>query len=192
MRTLVSGAIGAVASAAAWLALQHFTQVNLSWLVCLVGVVTGMCVHRAGGHAARESFGRGALATVLTLAAIVGGWQVYATIMETSSQASNVAAVQPIDSLEQGERAAGAESAEVELPEPEVEEPAPFSGGGTTRTSMKTSFSEIDMLWMGLAALAAYVTGKGTSSSVASTVAVDDQQDLSASEGDTPQGDDSP
>ena len=167
MRALFGGVVGAGASTAAWLAFEHFQQANYGWLVCLIGLITGMSVHRAAGKAASGGgFARGELATVLTLAAIVGGQQVYAKIMQATSSAA--AAVTAGSAKGQGADGEGdaKTGADADAPAavliPEINEATAGAGQrGYSKSNMKKNLSDWDMVWMCVAALAAYVTGKG-------------------------------
>lgn len=161
MRVLISGLIGAVASAAAWFYLEHATGHEMGWLAIAVGLVTGLCVNAGAGPSARESTGRAALAAILALAAIVGGRVVYAKVMQNVSQVKNVGNV--VAEVEvQGEDAAGDEVAEAVVEQEPVELPTARSPK-SLRLEKPTvdTVSEVDFLYMGVAALLAYVTGKG-------------------------------
>lgn len=162
MRGLLGGLIGAAASAAAWLAAEHFQQANYGWMVSLVGLVTGLCVYKASSVSS-SGFARGALAIILTLAAILGGRQVYAKIMQSTSTGAEPAPM--IESIE-----AEAEDAEGEASEPvnietvlpvADEELAGFGKADYTKPALKNNLQNSDMLWLCVAALAAYLTGKG-------------------------------
>lgn len=86
MKTLISGIIGAVAAAVAWMALEHQLQANWPYMALAVGLVTGIAV-RAGAEAGSgESFGRGALAAILALAACVGGRFGYVEYMKNVNE----------------------------------------------------------------------------------------------------------
>ncbi|QEG37047.1 hypothetical protein Pr1d_43870 [Bythopirellula goksoeyrii] len=162
MRVLISGLIGAAASAAAWFYLEHATGHEMGWLAIAVGLITGLCVNAAAGPSARESTGRAALAAILALAAIVGGRVVYAKVMQNISQVKNVGnVVAQVDEVE-AEDDAGDEVAAVEVDEEPLELPAAGTGKAI-RLEKPTvdTVSEVDFLYMGIAALAAYITGKG-------------------------------
>jgi hypothetical protein len=206
MKVLLGGIIGAAASVAAWLGLDHVTQLDLSWLVCGVGVITGYCVHRAAGPRSGGSFVRGGLSVLLALVAIYGGRLAYAKVMEANTEkaAAVTGAEQPggdeaqveeaqVEEAQEGE-AQEVETQEVETQEVETQEVetqevetqeeseetteestatsqgsalmedrsvAPVGIGPIANPSIKLSFSQVDMVWMSLAALAAYIIGKG-------------------------------
>ena len=164
MRALIMGIIGAAASSAAWLAFEHSQQQSYGWLVCLVGLVTGVCVH-SGAKGPSGGTLRGALAALLTLGGIVGGQKAYASWMQSRSTANEAVAVATIQSdtadQEGDEEADDAAVALEEPPRIELPESMTDGGGGYSKTAMKKNLSEWDMVWMSLAALAAYITGKG-------------------------------
>ena len=161
MRVLLSGLIGAAASAAAWFYLEHVTGHEMGWLAIAVGLITGLCVNAGAGPFARESTGRAALAALLALAAIVGGRVAYANVMQKMSQVKNVGNV-----VAQVDEVAVDDQGDLVLAEGEVEEPVALElprGGKGLKLEKPTvnSVSEVDFLYMGLGALAAYITGKG-------------------------------
>ena len=168
MRVLISGVIGAAVAAAAWLGLEHSLQRDLGWLAIGVGLVTGLCVHKAAGAATGGGYVRGALSVIIALAAIVGGRQIYAKAMEATSE-SLAGTAKPVMVDAPAEDATG-ESGEAEEGE-DAEAPAPIekpkvaeqlSGpAAKPKVAMKKRLSEMDFVWIGVAALAAYITGKG-------------------------------
>ncbi len=164
MRVLIAGIIGAAVSSGAWLALEHVTLKNFGWLAIVVGLVTGIAIHAAAGVHARQSFLRGALAIILALAACVGGRQVYAKYMQkvnVANQPARIALAQVEGGEESDDSTEGTGEAVADTTEPEAL--AEFGAGriGVKKPSLKMAMSEWDFLWLGLAALAAYVTGKG-------------------------------
>lgn len=166
MKVLLSGIIGASLGAALWLGLENLTGMNLGWLACVVGVITGLCVHWAAGPDADSSFGRGALATVLALAAIVSGPQVY--LMTIASRSDTVglgnAAVSTAVTSSASTGEDGEDVVTDSLPTRTPSKTRLSEGKrtiGTTGVKLTRSLSEIQMLWMCIAALAAYVLGKG-------------------------------
>ncbi len=202
MSVFLSGVIGAAIAAAVWLGLEYTTQMDLGWLSCVVGVVTGYCVHRAAGPGSGGSFARGALSVVLALAAIVGGRQVYVKVMEANAVNAKVVFLTPepettdapVITTEDSEVAPHqappaesdvpkdsevavasepeatestledtAEDVDVALPQapPVVKKPTQVEPLAISRLKFKNTFSEWNTLWMCLAALAAYIIGKG-------------------------------
>ena len=165
MKALFGGIVGGVAAGSAWLAAEHFTQSNLFWMVILVGLITGLCVHWAGGSSKGWGTARGALALVLTMAVIVGGRQVYAKFLQTTigatakAQATTIAEQTPDEDSEDEAVDTEASAATPQTFDPESIERGP--NRSRHQPSMKQIFSEWDMVWMSLAALAAYISGKG-------------------------------
>lgn len=165
MRVLVGGIIGAVASAAAWFFLEYTIGQEMGWLAILVGVITGLCISAAAGAGSGESYARGALAVILTMIAMVGGRAVYAKVMQNVSKVSTLAPA--------AQRAADEAPAQVvqgagEAAEPEADQPAQAersrTGDAKVRMHKPTvnSYKEMEVVWMAAAALAAYLTGKGS------------------------------
>jgi hypothetical protein len=163
MRILFGGIIGAAVAVAVWLGLEHVTQMDLGWLSCGVGVITGYCVHRAAGPDSGGSFVRGGLSVLLALVAIVGGRQVYAKVMEANMDkapgitvASEPGATKALDDTSGDSTVTSQRSSPLE-----ERRTAPVGMGPISKPSLNRSFSQWDMLWMCLAALAAYIVGKG-------------------------------
>jgi hypothetical protein len=162
MRVFLSGLVGAAVSAAAWFSTEYASHHELGFLAIAVGLVTGLCVNAAAGKAAPQSFGRAILAVVLTLVAIVGGRWGYAEIMQRLFQVTSIAAVDqgPEVEVEEETALAGGTGEVVEV----VEEVPPRSSGPAGTKMGKppaTVDSALDLAWMGIAALVAYITGKG-------------------------------
>jgi len=163
MRIFFAGLIGAAVTTVVWLALEYVTLMDFGWLSCGVGVVTGYCVHRAAGPHSGGSFVRGALSVLLTLAVIVGGRQVYAKVMNTITVRAQVV---PVMSDSETKDTSGETVGEVDRAIPRLASEAELRGGpfgldSGSPLAQKKAFSDWDMLWMCLAALAAYVIGKG-------------------------------
>ena len=190
MRVIVAGIIGAAVAAAVWLGAEHMSPKDLGWLSILVGLVTGCSVLKAAGAGAGGGYVRGGLAVILTLAAIVGGRQVYAKVMQATNQAA-AAVMQP--AVPNAESAAdkadddGTEGA-VEKPDTEIDmtvtDMVPGKVGNQ-KLPLKKGKSEIDMLWMCLAALAAYVVGKGSDAVKATAEPIEQTAEPQQGESDT-------
>jgi hypothetical protein len=165
MRVLLGGLVGAAASAAAWFFIEYATGQEFGWLAIAVGFITGMCINAAAGAGAAASYGRAALAVILTMMAMILGRTAYATIMQNVTNVTTIApaAGNADDGAPVAEEGASTEGAVEVAP---VERDRGSLGGPSTGLRMQRptagSVSELDMLWMGLAALAAYFTGKGS------------------------------
>ncbi len=169
MRVLLGGLIGAAASAAAWFFLEYTTQHELSWLAILVGLVTGMCVNAGAPAGAPQSYGRAALAVALTLLAIVGGRGVYAKVMQNMSQVTTVMPANPAApggdaDIAEAQEAVASDDAVAAETAADQQRQATGMVPGTARIPKPTvnSYKEAEVVWMVLAALAAYLTGKGS------------------------------
>lgn len=167
MKVLLSGLIAAAVTATVWLALEHVTMKDLGWLACLVGLATGIAIHKAAGAHAHESFGRGALAVVLTLAASVGGRMLYVEYMRSVEARLTVEVARSAEAVGAVDEGALVVDVEEGAPERDSNLMTISDRSGDTslpmsKPSVKRTLSEWDSLWLCLAALAAYVTGKGT------------------------------
>ncbi len=169
MRVLLSGLVGAAVSAAAWFAIEYSTHHEFGWLAIAVGLATGLCVNAAAGAAAPQSIGRAVLAVVLTLAAVVGGRMVYASVMQTLNRASTIAATQLKPNAEVSDDEEDAKVVAGDNEVASVREPLEERGGSSKSTKRLplnrpgvNTGSAFDLVWMGVAALVAYLTGKGS------------------------------
>ncbi len=171
MRVLLSGIIGAAAAAGAWMLIEHSTRQEFGWMAILVGLATGLAVHWAAGAGSRSSYGRGAMAVVFALIACVGSRQVYAKVMEQFDIGASAAAA--VAQGEEGEDATEVANSDQPADSPpklalllrDQQAPKVGSFGGK---SIVQGMSQWDMLWLSVAALSAYVVGKGRDQAVAS------------------------
>lgn len=170
MRVLICGVIGAVVAATAWLGLEFFLQKDIGWLAIAVGLVTGLSVHKGAGSVTGGGYARGAFAALLALAAIVGGRQAYAKVMEAvNNSAAPIAVVTGTVEEADDDTSSKVATSEETVPEVEVETISLISLA--EKVSMRKQFSLMEMIWMCSAALIAYVTGKGPD-----VVAVEEEQ----------------
>ncbi len=163
MRILICGVVAAAAAAAVWLGLEHYLQKDLGWLALAVGLVTGLSVHKAAGGATGGGYARGGFAALLALAAIVGGRQVYAKVMEAVNDTATAIAVVSVaedqaDDDSDDVATGGGTSSEVER---EPIDRIGIRGAAGPNMPMKKPFSQMEMVWMCAAALVAYIFGKG-------------------------------
>ncbi len=167
MRVLVGGLVGAAASAAAWFFIEYATGHEFGWLAIAVGFITGMCINAAAGAGAAASYGRAALAVILTMMAMILGRTAYAKVMQNATHVTTIAPAASTEKVEATDSdKAGATEGAVEATPPQVERTnLTVPGGMRLPRPTAGTMSDLDMLWMGLAALAAYFTGKGSGKS---------------------------
>jgi len=173
MGVFISGLLGAIASAGAWFGLEHFMEKEFGWLACAVGLVTGLAVHAAAAKPGGAGYARGAMAALLTLAAIVGGPRVKAEVMMVANKevpvksAAQDPVVLPAD--EDAKEGDAPQDAVADVPAIETAGKRPgeaprFEGAGLAgqgKQTLKKSLSEWDVIWISGAALVAYIVGKG-------------------------------
>lgn len=186
MRAVLSGVIGGSIIAGCWLAAEHFTQSSLFWVVCFVGLVTGLAVRWGGSPSTRGSLLSGALAIVITLSLIVGGRLAYAKLLQSvidpSAPALAGQASGPIGADEANAEDPGNAELETEPPIAEANRDATMNLGTPTKPSLRQGFSEWDMIWMSAAALLAYISARGGENPTADAASTDlagDTQDSS-------------
>jgi hypothetical protein len=162
MRVLLSGILGAIVGESAWLAADHFLQANYGWLICLVGLATGLAIRLSGAPKSGSGISRGALAIALTLLAIVGGRMLYTKVIQDRLSLTNdqpvAAAVREIPVQEADTEDASTEAAETAVPAEVLDRraPAALRQVGPMKP-VSGNLPQWDTLWMSLAALAAYV-----------------------------------
>ena len=122
-------------------------------------------VHAAAGKSSGPGYLWGALAAVLALAAIVAAPRAKAEIMKLSNKdAAKQVLAQPLDQTDDAEgEGEGSDDAD----EPKAELLAKLAvnqdagPAEASKPNFKNSFSDTNMLWICVSALAAYVVGKG-------------------------------
>lgn len=165
MRVLIGGLIGAAVSSAVWFGLEYAMQREFGWLAIAVGVITGLCINAAAGAGAAASYGRAALAVLLTMLALVGGRLAYAQIMRSVSQVTTVVADDKAlrdAPAQEAQETNGEAVADVAVANDRAALDLRGEPGLNFQKPKATTMSELDMLWMGLAALMAYFFGKGS------------------------------
>lgn len=167
MGVLISGIIGAVASMAAWIGIESVIEKELGWLAIGVGLVTGFAVHAAAAKPRQQGFGRGALAAILSLAAIGLGPLAQAKIMKSMNKDADkkVGAIEvQVPDAEEGDSDAADSEEPVEpaLNRGDVGKLAVGDSKVTIGKPNKESMTDMDMVWLCASALVAYLIGKGS------------------------------
>jgi hypothetical protein len=158
---LFGGIVGGAIGAAVWVAIECCTQSEFAWMAWPVGLLVGWGVHKFASADTRGGFFRGTVATVLALAAILGaGWSKQAILTKQAAKTATPAVVGTTMDTGGDEKTALAadDLATVELSEQ--------TGllRGALESKPRNAFQSMDMLWICLAALTAYVVGKGSGS----------------------------
>ena len=165
---LFGGIVGGAVGAAAWVAIEYTTQSEFAWMAWPVGLLVGWGVHKFAAADTRGGFLRGALAALLALAAVLGaGWSKAEILTKQAARASNAAVgvtVSETDGSGEGEVAAAIDRVSID-----IEEPAAGFLNGPLESKPRNAFQDLNMLWLCLAALTAYVVGKGSGTGVASS-----------------------
>lgn len=159
---LFGGILGGAFGAAVWVAIEYTTQKEFAWMAWPIGLLVGWGVHKFAAADTRGGFVRGALAALLALAAILGaGWSKQQIMTKQAAQAATPAVVGASSGTgEEGQDDAEASGSSDRLNVDLGELPAGrFSG--TAEARPRNAFRNMDMLWLCLAALTAYVVGKG-------------------------------
>ena len=158
---LFGGIVGGVIGALAWVAIEYTTESEFAWMAWPVGLLVGWGVHQYAAADTRGGFLRGALAALLALAAILGaGWSKQKIMTKQAAQAATPAVVTSsgtgVDGQNDAETSENIDRVNVDL----GELPAGLFPG-TVEARPRNAFRNMDMVWLCLAALTAYVVGKG-------------------------------
>lgn len=160
MRVVLCGVISAVVATAAWMGIELAAHSEYGWMAWGVGLITGLGVHGARSARSGNKFFRGAVAALLALAAIVGvNYVGKAAILKYLNK--DVANAVAID-----QQAAQAEDAEEKPSTPtsrvdEPDQPERIGGGQLGLARPRSKPKSMDMVWLCLAGLTAYIVGKG-------------------------------
>jgi hypothetical protein len=162
-KTLVGAIIGAAIGIAILIAVQHYRQIDQTWLAIVVALMVGLGVRAMVSTTGHPSYLRGALTGLLALAAYYGGTQLYSElatrgILAKKMQAPPVAAV--------GEAETEAEADGVTVPVVPAADQTPVA----TPTVQPRDFAKApmqpaspwDYVWLSVAALLAYELGRGS------------------------------
>ena len=173
----MGGAIGA----AIWVSIEYFTQSEFAWMAWPVGLLVGWGVHKFASADTRGGFFRGAVAAMLALAAILGaGWSKQAILTKQAAKTATPAVVGTTmdpEGDEQNNLDATDATATLELG-------AQQTGllHGVLETKPRNAFQNMDMLWLCLAALTAYVVGKGSGSDPVRSEELADEEEQAGEE----------
>ena len=162
---LFGGIVGGAVGAAVWVSIEYSSQLEFAWMAWPVGLLVGWGVRKCAAADTRGGFLRGALAALLALAAILGaGWSKQKILTRQVSQVIAPAIVVTTGEAEGDQKSMDETS--------EAIEPVTVDFG-KSRTGLLSSpidpktdnaMQSMDMLWLCLAALTAYVVGKGAGS----------------------------
>lgn len=162
---LCGGIVGGAIGASGWVAIEYFTKSEFGWIAWPVGLLVGLGVHKAAAADSRNGFLRGAVAVVLALVAVVCAKYALMAIMmkQTADVANPVASVsseQNPDVSEEGTES-GSDVADTAMPEQSREG---LMESAMSSRSARRSLKDMDMVWLCLAAVTAYLVGKGSGS----------------------------
>lgn len=160
---LFGGMMGGAVGAAVWVAIEFSSQSEFAWMAWPVGLLAGWGVRKCAAADSRGGVLRGAIAALLALAAILGaGWSKQKILTRQVGQVSAPAIVVTTGGAEGGDQKITEET--IDIIEPEmVDFGKPRTGlpQGSFDPMAGNALQNMDMLWLCLAALTAYVVGKG-------------------------------
>ena len=182
MKSLVFGIVGAAVAAFAWKAVDHMFDPEFTWLALGVGLVTGIAVRKGADANSGESFGRGAMAAIIALAACVGAYFGYVEFMKAENEKQAKAAADKIAEVDKAEEPAEDPNADPNAAAEEVNQDpvdisevvdrkAPEGAVAEMKVSKPSVPNEMDeilnLLWLSGSGLIAYIFGKGGKAAVA-------------------------
>jgi hypothetical protein len=163
---LFGGIVGGVVGAAVWVAIEYSSQSELAWMAWPVGLLVGWGVRKCAAADTRGGFLRGAIAALLALAAVMGaGWSKQKIMTRQAGQVIAPAIVVTTGGADVGDQkitddaSEAIETVTVDFGKTSAGLPHSPIGSKTGNT-----MQNMDMLWLCLAALTAYVVGKGSGS----------------------------
>ena len=160
---LIGGIVGGMIGGGGWVAIAYFTNQEFGWLAWPVGLLVGLGIHFGSSADTRGGFLRGAVAVVLALAAVMGAWNAKVYVMKKQIDKSSKPSLISSEAQPAGETETGIGEGDAEptqLPPKQVEAFTTTPVGASKMTSPK--IKDIDMLWMCLSAITAYLVGKGS------------------------------
>ena len=171
LKWLFGGIVGGTIGAAAWVAMEYAMQSEFAWMAWPVGLMVGWGVHKFAVAGTRGGTLRGAVAAVLALAAILAAGSAKAKIMTKQAARAATPAVVGTTSETGVVGQDDAEAVEtIDRTTVELGESPPRLFTGSMESKPRNAFQNpMDMLWLCLAALTAYIVGKGTGASSAAS-----------------------
>ena len=169
-KSLLGGIIGAAVGIGLLLAVHRLFGIDKVWLAVPFALITGLGVRMLVNTSGHASYVRGALTMVLALAGYIGGWYLVAQVAMVRANAPLPKAVSA--AVQQPDAKPGdAEATDEAVPAEQPQAAAIAEGGqGAAKTrprAPKVFGSNWDMVWLAVAALAAYKIGRGTGTSTA-------------------------
>jgi hypothetical protein len=166
LNCLFGGIVGGVIGAAIWVSVEYSLQSEFAWMAWPVGLLVGWSVRKCAATDMRGGFLRGALAALLALAAIMGaGWSKQKILTTQAGQVIAPAVVVTTGESEIGEQKTTNETTEaIEPVTVDIGTPSTGLFHGSIDPKAGNAMQNMDMLWLCLAALTAYVVGKGAGS----------------------------
>ena len=166
-KALIGAIIGAAVGIAVLIAVQHYRQLDQTWLAIVVALFVGLGVRAMVSTTGHASYLRGALTGVLALAAYFGGMQLYSQLAQRGILAKKLPAPPPVAATDaegetgEGENEkTGAEADGVAVPvEPVATAPPPAVPRGGMPMQPASPW---DYVWLTVAALIAYELGRGS------------------------------
>lgn len=174
--TLIGGLVGAAVGIGLHLALEVGANYEAPWFAILTGFTTGLGVRQATKNSGpRVSYARGALTSLIALAAIVATYPLISMALDLKSDAAKKksptdaaqADAAATDEAAEGEAAGEEEAAgeDAAAKEPATADAATAAATGTPKNKLTLARGDFNLnqfLFMALGALVAYPLGRGS------------------------------
>ena len=186
---LFGGIVGGAVGAAVWVSIEYSSQLEFAWMAWPVGLLVGWGVRKCAAADTRGGFLRGALAALLALVAILGaGWSKQKILTRQASQVIAPAIVVTTGEAEGDQKSLDGISEAIEPVAVDFGKPSTGLLSSPIDPKAGNAMQNMDMLWLCLAALTAYVVGKGAGSdSVRSGEELADEEPINEKSEDTGQ-----
>jgi hypothetical protein len=169
-KALVGAILGAAVGIAVLIAVQHYKQLDQTWLAIVVALFVGLGVRTMVSTTGHESYVRGALTCALALAAYFGGMQLYSQLAQRGILAKQLPSPPVMAPDEAGDPAGTeAEADGVPVPVEPVANPTPEARAplpSMPKAGPPQAGSPWDYVWLIAGALIAYQLGRGSAASV--------------------------
>ena len=164
-KSLVGAIIGGGVGIAILIAVQHYKQLDQTWLAIVVAILVGLGVRAMVSTSGHPSYLRGALTGILALAAYFGGMQLYSQLAQRGVLAKKLPPAPVAAPDTEAEEGATTEAEVDGVPVPiEPVDPAPAANVQLPmpKAGPPQPGSPWDYVWLTVAALIAYELGRGS------------------------------
>jgi hypothetical protein len=160
-KALVGAIIGAAIGIGMLIAVYLTLGIDKFWLAIPFAIITGLGVRMLVSTTGHASYARGVMTMIIAMAAFYGGLQVQAKV---ATARANKAPAKPVITVEETAETdtTDADAPKEETPPPPPPLAQPRKVDAPMRPAAPSPGSPWDIIWLAVAALAAYELGRGT------------------------------